>query len=351
VPKRACRILLVDDDPLQSKLGGTVLVASGFAPPMRVGTAAEALRHAPDHDIVLLDVQLPDGNGLDVLRKLRERSTRPAVVIVTGHGAESIAVEALRLGADDYLSKDASFTDLLPTIVERVRRSLALRDTLESTEREVVDAERRTAVGEMTVALHHEINNPLMAALTECTLLQEERDLSPTLRTGLAVIRASLERIREVVKRAGEADAARSTDYLAGTIRMADLVGAGMMRGMRGRAVVAAADPPLRRVISVLLRREGFEVETYETLEEVAGILTEGLPPNVVVLAGYGRGDAAAAAVPLREGRPWKLVILATPRSVDQKDCGCDLLLPLPFDPATFAGQVIGVVDGRGWIG
>ena len=341
----------MDDDPQQAKLGQAVLEAHGFATPTHADSAAAALRRAMDHDLVLLDVQLPDGSGLDVLRKLRERSTRPAVVIVTAHGAESIAVEALRLGADDYISKDATFTGLLPSIVERIRRSLALRDTLESTEREVVDAERRTAVGEMTVALHHEINNPLMAALTEATLLQDERDLTPTLRTGLAVIKAALERIREVVKRAGESDAARSTDYLAGTLRMADLDGSGMTRGLRGRAVVAAADPPLRRVISVLLRREGFEVETFEGLEDVAALLTGGPPPSVVILAGYGRADTATAKVPLRDGRPWKVVILAVPGSVDREDCGCDLLLPLPFDPATFARLVVGVVDGRGVIG
>ncbi|MBW8771948.1 MAG: response regulator [Gemmatimonadetes bacterium] len=345
MPKSGFRILVVDDDPLQAKLATVALTAHGFAPPTMVATAAEALAHAAAHDIVLLDVQLPDGNGLEVLRKLRERSARPAVVIVTGHGAEQVAADALRHGADDYVSKDTGFIDLLPTVVERVRRALALRDELENAEREVVDSERRSAVGEMTVALHHEINNPLMAALTETALLREEPGLSPTLHAGLAVIRAALERIKEVVKKAGETDAARSTDYLAGSIRMADLDGAGIMRGLRGRALVAAKDAPVRRVISVLLRRAGFEVETFGTLEDVEGVLIDHPPPAVVIFVGYGRDDKGAARVALDPRRSWGLVIVAVPGSVDKADCGCDLLLPLPFDPATLAEQVVGVVE------
>jgi DNA-binding response OmpR family regulator len=345
VPRNTLRILVVDDDPMQAKLAVVALTSHGFATPTLATTAREAFVQAPTHDLVLLDVQLPDGNGLEVLKKLRERSSRPAVVIVTGHGAEQVAADALRHGADDYVSKEAGFIDLLPTVVERVRRSLALRDALETAEREVVDSERRSAVGEMTVALHHEINNPLMAALTESELLQEEAGISPTVRHGLGVIRDALERIRVAVKRAGASDAAKNTDYLAGAIKMADLSTVGMMRGVRGRAVVAAKDAPVRRVIAVLLRREGFELETFEALEDVEAALVDRPPPSVVVLVGYGRDDAPRASVALRRDRPWHLVILAVPGSVEQKDCGCDLLLPLPFDPATLAEQVVGVVE------
>ena len=340
------RILLVDDDPVQIKLAKAVLEAHGFAAPSAVGTAAEALARGPDHDLILLAVQLPDGNGLDVLRKLRERSTRPAVIIVTGHGAETIAAEALRLGADDYVSKDAGFIDLLPTVVERVRRSIALRDMLESTEREVVDAERRSAVGELTVALHHELNNPLMAALTEATLLQEEPALSPTLRTGLAVIKAALERIKEVVKRAGAADGAKSTDYLVGSLRMTDLDAPGMMRGLRGRALLATEDVALRRIIAVLLRREGFELESLDSLEEVATRLTEAPVPSVVVVAGIPSGDTDPLGVS-RPGasRSWALVVISAPSAGGTLGSHADLALRLPFDPATFAGQVVGAVE------
>ena len=345
--KSTFRILVVDDDPLPAKLATAALMANGFARPTTVGTAADALARANEHDLVLLDIQLPDGNGLDVLRRLRERSTRPAVVIVTGHGAEEIAADALRHGADDYVSKDTGFIDLLPTVVERVRRSLALRDALENAEREMVDTERRSAVGEMTVALHHELNNPLMAALTECQLLQEESGLSATMVEGLAVIRGSLERIRDTVKRAGESDAAKNTDYLAGAMKMADLDSIAVMPGLRGRAVVVAKDVPIQRVLTVLLRRGGFDPEAFESMEETTIRLAEGPAPSVVVAAGFGWVDALGASAVTVAGRPWRLVVLAVPGSVNEKDFPCDLLLPLPFDPATFAAQVVALVEAR----
>lgn len=348
MPKHTLRILLVEDDPLQAKLAIATIAAAGFARPNVVETAAEALAQAAEHDLVLLDVQLPDGNGLDVLRKLRERSTRPAVVIVTGHGGEKVAVEALRLGADDYVSKDAGFTDILPTVVERVRRSLALRDALESTERDVVAAERRSAVGEMTVALQHELNNPLMAALTEASLLQDEPGLSPSVKQGLAAIQTALERIKATVKRAGVADGTRKTDYLKGSLKMADLDGGGATRGLRGRAVVAAEDRPMRRVISVLLRREGFEPEPLDSMAEAVARLKQAPVPSVVVLAGLPTegADPLGVTTPGHK-RNWALIVLSAPHTSGKLGEAADLLLTLPFDPATFADQVVSAVESR----
>lgn len=346
--KSALRILLVEDDPAQAKLACAVLQQHGFRDPVVVDTAALALARAPEFDLVLLDVQLPDGSGLDVLRRLRERSARPAVVIVTGHGAESIAAEALRLGADDYLSKDGGFIELLPGIVEHVRRAVALRDELETAEREVVEAERRAAVGEMTVALHHEINNPLMAALTEASLLLEEPGLTPPLVRGLGVIKVALERIRAAVKRAGEADGSRSVEYLAGSLKMIDLDGPKVAPGLLGRALILAEDPPLRRVLSVLLRRPGFETEVFETGKELVVRLTEDPTPAVVVLAGISSGvtDPLGVTAP-GAVRSWALVTFSAPGPVGALARVSDLALHLPFDPATVGDQVVQAVQQR----
>ncbi|HVX87767.1 MAG TPA: response regulator [Gemmatimonadales bacterium] len=347
MPRRALRILLVEDDPLQARLTRVALEASGFSTVTTVETAAEALACAPDHDLVLLDVQLPDGNGLDVLRKLRERSSRPAVVIVTGHGAEEIAVEALRLGADDYVAKSAGFTEILPTVVEQVRRSLALRDALESAETEAVEAERRTAVGEMTVALHHEINNPLMAALTEAALLLDDPGLAAPAREGVARIRTALERIRDAVKRAGAADGARNTEYLAGALKMTDLSRGGATRGIQGRALVVAEDRAMQRVLSVLLRRAGFEPEPFESAEDAAFRVAQAPQPSVVVLAGAVGGIAAFPALPARS---WALVVVSAAGEIGVPAGTADLAVTIPFDPATFGTQVVDAVERR-WVG
>jgi DNA-binding response OmpR family regulator len=349
VQAHAFRILIVDDDDAHAKLARTALQAHHFSEVRVVHTAAEAMRAAADADLVLLDVQLPDGNGLEVLRRLRERSARPAVVIVTAHGAEAVVAEALRLGADDYMTKKPGFAALLPSVVEHVRRTVALRDELESAEREVVEAERRSAVGEMTVALHHEINNPLMAALTETALLLEEPELPPVAVRGLAVIKVALERIRSAVQRAGEVDGARHVEYLAGSLRMIDLDGPAVSPGILGRALIVAEDPPMRRVLSVLLRRSGFESESFETVDRVVARLTEEPMPAVVVIAGISSGDTDPLGVTAPTAqRSWALVTLAAPGS-EHGALGrvSDLALPLPFDPATVATQIVAAVEKR----
>ena len=99
-------------------------------------------------------------------------------MLITAHGNESLAAGALRLGADDYLAKDQSMLEMLPEILERVPRSRELRKALVAAERDLVRAERLAAIGEMTVALHHEINNPLKPASTDVELLLADPDLA-----------------------------------------------------------------------------------------------------------------------------------------------------------------------------
>lgn len=346
---RTFRILIVEDDPVQTKLAMAVLAGHGFHEIATATTAVDGFARAAAADLVLLDVQLPDGSGIDVLRRLRERSSRPAVVIITAHSAEAVAIEALRLGADDYVAKDAGFIDLLPNVVERVRRTLGLRDALEAAEQEVVTAERRSAVGEMTVALHHEINNPLMAALTEVTLLREEVGLPPTLARGLDVIRTALERIRDVVKRAGEADGARRTDYLAGELRMTDLSASAPTPGMNGRAALVVPDDALRRVMTVLLRRAGFEPEPFAEWADFALRLDRPPAPSVVIIAGIDPPAGAPIGAPgTARDRPWRLVVAARPGADGPLARRADLVLPIPFDPATFGPQVVALLPQRG---
>ncbi len=85
--------------------------------------------------MVLLDHQLPDTTGLEVLEAIRRRPQPPAVILITAHGNESLAATALRRGADDYLAKDVSLTELLPQVLERVRRTRELRKALVAAER------------------------------------------------------------------------------------------------------------------------------------------------------------------------------------------------------------------------
>src|SRR5512132_473916 len=106
-------VLVVEDDPSLNAALAATLKAAGYRP-VTARTAAEGLRwhahYAPD--LVLLDLGLPDRDGLTVIRELRARGTTP-IVVLSARAAEAMKVEALDLGADDYVAKPFGVEELL----------------------------------------------------------------------------------------------------------------------------------------------------------------------------------------------------------------------------------------------
>ena len=120
----------IEDDATMARLVRHLLEIEGYTRIKHVWSAELALDAAAEADIILLDHQLPDVRGIDLLPQLLSRPEPPSVIMVTGHGSESLAAAALRLGAEDYLTKDHTLPELLPRIIERVRRNRALRRAL-----------------------------------------------------------------------------------------------------------------------------------------------------------------------------------------------------------------------------
>jgi DNA-binding response OmpR family regulator len=119
----AVRVLLVEDDAGVAGALAESLHARGH-PVTSVGRGADALHRHRDADLVLLDLGLPDLDGLDVLRKIRAVSPVP-VIVLTARGDERSIVRGLRLGADDYLTKPVRLAELLARMDAVVRRAVA----------------------------------------------------------------------------------------------------------------------------------------------------------------------------------------------------------------------------------
>jgi two-component system, OmpR family, response regulator RegX3 len=126
------RVLLVEDDDTIAEPLTAGLARYGFGV-SRVRTGAEALA-APPHEVVLLDLGLPDMDGIDICRRLRATSAVP-IIVVTARAEEVDRVLGLELGADDYVVKPFGFRELVARIRAVTRRVRPAAGSVESPQR------------------------------------------------------------------------------------------------------------------------------------------------------------------------------------------------------------------------
>lgn len=118
------RILLVEDNTKLAEGTRDVLTSSGFQVDIVAnGEDAQSALRAGDYDLVILDLTLPDMDGLDVLRALRGHGGQMPVLIITARGDLDDRVKGLDLGADDYLTKPFEVSELEARVRALIRRS------------------------------------------------------------------------------------------------------------------------------------------------------------------------------------------------------------------------------------
>jgi len=161
-------VVLVDDDPAVRDSTATLLEHAGHK--IHAFVSGDALIEAgvpPGTDIILLDVMMPGRNGLDTLRALGAAGGLPPVVMLTGHGDIPLAVEAMKLGAVEFLEKPypmAGLLDLVSTLrpnpvrkaedSQQRQEAAAAVEKLSSRQREVL---RGLALGEQSKITAHRL--------------------------------------------------------------------------------------------------------------------------------------------------------------------------------------------------
>jgi len=156
--KSPIRLLALDDD--QTILG---LLEESFRPPgyefqaATDGAEAMELLKGKEFDVVLLDLNMPEMHGIDVLGKIREEKIPVEVIVLTGHATVSSAVDAMKLGAYDFLTKPIRIAELTATIEKAREKKLLLR------ENELLRREIHRKAGEG----HIITGSPLMRALLD----------------------------------------------------------------------------------------------------------------------------------------------------------------------------------------
>jgi DNA-binding response OmpR family regulator len=223
-PPPDSRALIADDDPTMLLLMEHVL--AGLGRPFEAvadGAAAWRAWDASRHALVLLDIEMPGMDGLEVCRRIREADPQRTtfVIIVTGRDRAADLEAVLAAGADDYVTKPTTGQHL----VARLR--IALRRMDDDRARREAEEELRRArwfagIGEATIAIQHEINNPLAGLMATAELMKYEAASKGQPLGDLAVIVEEAKRISALVKRMGDLRDAKSVEYTAGS-RMIDL--------------------------------------------------------------------------------------------------------------------------------
>ena len=218
-------VIVADDDPTMLALVTAVVTQSGHTVIASVldGEAAwMAFQKADDVPLVILDWEMPKLDGLGLCRRIRESEIGdPFLLVVTGRDKREDLLKALDAGADDYVTKPVTADELVARLRIAERR-IEITGARRQAEIELRRARYLAGIGETSLALQHEINNPLAAMLSHASLLEAGMVEDSEKDEALATIVQQARRIGEVVKRLRQIEQPRSVEYL-GSSRMLDI--------------------------------------------------------------------------------------------------------------------------------
>ncbi|MGA7952167.1 MAG: hybrid sensor histidine kinase/response regulator [Gloeobacterales cyanobacterium] len=196
------KILIVDDDLVDRMMVCRALTRTGIPMMLREAydgeTMMQALQSGP-FDCIFLDYQLPGQNGLALLQQLRCQGIHIPIIMLTGHGDEQIAVELMKAGASDYLTKTVVSPERLEHLLRNVIRLYQAEQevALAKQQREQLLRQREDFVSRLT----HDLRSPLLAAERMLHLLQENTfgPITPETQEALACMQASNQNLVQMV--------------------------------------------------------------------------------------------------------------------------------------------------------
>ncbi|MBF0473466.1 MAG: hybrid sensor histidine kinase/response regulator [Nitrospirae bacterium] len=190
------KILIVDDDLFTSEMLAEILKDSGF----NVLTANNGLNAIEVHNqntdlkLIVSDMNMPEMNGLELIKKIREAKSSIPIIILTGNNEISIAIEAINSGANDYLLKDENIQDTIIMSVNKVLEKQAMKeqnerllidlsiknkelestlDELKTSQERLVQSEKMASLGLLVAGVAHEINTPVGVCTTAISHLHK----------------------------------------------------------------------------------------------------------------------------------------------------------------------------------
>ncbi len=218
------KVLIADDDETIRALVGSVVTSLGYEPVTAAdGAVAWALFQELRFPLAVVDIEMPGMDGFELCARIRgvDPTRETFILVLTGRDTHDDLGAVLDAGADDYMSKPATPNNLRARLVIAQQR-MDHESQRRAAEAALSKARWMAGIGETTIALQHEINNPLSALLghAELMMLDEQDGREPN--EHVRVIHEQARRIADVVKRLGKLREPRTVEYVKGS-RMIDL--------------------------------------------------------------------------------------------------------------------------------
>jgi DNA-binding NtrC family response regulator len=175
---RSCSILLVEDDTtfariVQNHLGESTGIQFRVTWKESVESAITELSTNKSFDLIITDSKFPISSGLELALHLNQSETKIPLVFLTGSRDFKVAIEAMKLGIEDYLLKEDLPDSSLPRKIINIIDRAKMREQMQAIERRMLIAESRSqAIRELVVTVCHEFNNPLAAVKISSDLVQ-----------------------------------------------------------------------------------------------------------------------------------------------------------------------------------
>lgn len=201
------KILIIDDstnDATIISLYIKEIEPSAEITQIELGKESIPLIRSNDYDCVFLDYRLPDINGLELLKEIHDVSTGLCphpMVMLTGMGDESLMVQALEYGVQDYLTKGNITPDTLLLAITKAKHVYAIKKSDNETKDKLSHSQKLEALGKLTGGIAHDFNNILAIISGNCHLLDNPQNkLSEDVTKKIKTIRRAANRGADLVE-------------------------------------------------------------------------------------------------------------------------------------------------------